>query len=78
MKVVNLSAGSLVVVVATSQNFILFPRKLQMCPYVHSQAHLRPMPNVMNCTSGLCGALQFFIQILCIIYPSILVPFFLK
>lgn len=51
MRMVNLSAGSLVMVVAASQNFILFPRKLEMFPYVHSQAHLRPVPNVMNFTN---------------------------
>lgn len=42
---------------------------------VHSQAHIRPVPNVMNCTSGFCGAFQLFIWILSIIYKSILVLF---
>lgn len=42
---------------------------------VHSQAHIRPVPNVMNCSSGFCGALLLFIWILNIIYKSILVLF---
>lgn len=42
---------------------------------VHSQAHIRPVPNVMNCASGFCGALQLFIWILNIIYKPILVLF---
>lgn len=45
---------------------------------VHSQAHIRPVPDVMNCTSGFCGALQLLIQILSMIYESILVLFLTK
>lgn len=45
---------------------------------VHLQAHIRPVPNVMNSTSEFCGVLQLFVQILSMIYKSILVLFLTK